>query len=179
VQQEDQNRLAMEGGTAAFEINYPFVYPSMKADKPTLFKSFKWTTYPQVSASVPLHSTLGGIDLTVSSFSKHKAIAEQAVLCLRNSANQLEAAVKGGLPPTLTSIYQHPSAEFVQMYPFYKDILAQLTSAAVRPQTPEYQAVSIYVSHLLSPPAGIKPASNLKKLTSEISDALQQKGLIP
>src|SRR6478752_2354844 len=28
VQQEDQNRLAMEAGNAAFELNYPFVYPS-------------------------------------------------------------------------------------------------------------------------------------------------------
>jgi multiple sugar transport system substrate-binding protein len=179
VQQEDQNRLQMEAGQAAFEINYPFVYPSMKADKPTLFKSFKWTTYPQVATNLPLHSTLGGIDLTVSSYSKHKSVAEQAVLCLRNSANQLEAAVKGGLPPTLTSIYEHPTTEFVAMYPFYKDILTQLTSAATRPKTPEYQAVSIYVSHLLSPPAGVKPAPDLKKLTSEISDALQQKGLIP
>src|SRR5205807_7176792 len=38
VQQEDQNRLAMEGGTAAFELNYPFVYPSMQADNAKLFK---------------------------------------------------------------------------------------------------------------------------------------------
>src|SRR6202042_3138713 len=45
VQQEDQNRLAMEEGKAAFEINYPFVYPSMKSDEPQLFKVFKWTTY--------------------------------------------------------------------------------------------------------------------------------------
>lgn len=179
VQQEDQNRLAMEAGTAAFEINYPFVYPSMKADKPTLFKSFKWTTYPQVASNLPLHSTLGGIDLTVSSYSKHKALAEQAVLCLRDSANQLEAAVAGGLPPTLTSLYTHPSAEFIQMYPFYKDILAQLTSAAVRPKTPEYQAISIYISHTLSPPGGINPTSDLKSLTSQIRDALAQKGLIP
>ncbi|CAM5721857.1 Multiple sugar transport system substrate-binding protein OS=Streptomyces albaduncus OX=68172 GN=FHS32_002350 PE=4 SV=1 [Streptomyces griseoloalbus] len=29
-QMEDQNRLAMELGVAAFEINYPFVYPSMQ-----------------------------------------------------------------------------------------------------------------------------------------------------
>jgi multiple sugar transport system substrate-binding protein len=179
VQQEDQNRLQMESGKAAFEINYPFVYPSMKSDQPTLFKSFKWTTYPQVSANLPLHSTLGGIDLTVSSYSKHKALAQQAVLCLRNSANQLEAAVAGGLPPTLTALYTHPSAEFVQMYPFYQDILTQLTSAATRPKTPEYQAVSIYISHLLSPPRGIKPAANLKTLTSEIGNALNQKGLIP
>jgi multiple sugar transport system substrate-binding protein len=36
-QMEDQNRLAMESGTAAFELNYPFVYPSMKANQPDLF----------------------------------------------------------------------------------------------------------------------------------------------
>src|SRR5215831_14736286 len=41
VQMEDQNRLAMEADTAAFELNYPYVYPAMKADNPTLFKSFK------------------------------------------------------------------------------------------------------------------------------------------
>ena len=34
VQMENHNRLAMEAGTAAFELNYPFVYPSMKADNP-------------------------------------------------------------------------------------------------------------------------------------------------
>jgi multiple sugar transport system substrate-binding protein len=179
VQMEDQNRLAMEAGTAAFEINYPFVYPSMKSDQPKLFKVFKWTTYPQVSTNLPLHSTLGGIDLTVSSYSKHKALAEQAVLCLRNTANQLEAAVAGGLPPTLTALYTHPSASFIKEYPFYKDILAQLTTAAVRPKTPEYQALSIYVSHTLSPPNGINPSSDLSSLTGEIRDALEQKGLIP
>ena len=50
VQMEDQNRLAMESGAAAFELNYPFVYPSMKADKPDLFKHFKWALYPSVIA---------------------------------------------------------------------------------------------------------------------------------
>ena len=50
VQMEDQNRLAMESGAAAFELNYPFVYPSMKADKPDLFKHFKWALYPRVIA---------------------------------------------------------------------------------------------------------------------------------
>ena len=49
-QMEDQNRLAMESGTAAFELNYPFVYPSMKANNPKLFKSFRWAPYPRVDA---------------------------------------------------------------------------------------------------------------------------------
>jgi multiple sugar transport system substrate-binding protein len=179
VQQEDQNRLAMEGGSAAFEINYPFVYPSMKSDKPNLFKVFKWTTYPTVTPGTAAHPTIGGIDLTVSAYSKHKAMAEQAALCLRNSANQLEAAIKGGLPPTLKSLYQNPTPDFVAQYPFYQDILQQLTAGSIRPKTPEYQAVSIYISHTLSPPGGINPKSDLSSLTGQIRDALAQKGLIP
>src|SRR5580704_2166643 len=58
VQMENQNRLAMEGGTAAFELNYPFVYPAMKADNPTLFKSFKWALYPEVIPGVPAKVTI-------------------------------------------------------------------------------------------------------------------------
>jgi multiple sugar transport system substrate-binding protein len=100
-------------------------------------------------------------------------------MCLRDAANQREAAIAGGLPPTLTSLYTHPTKSFVAEYPFYKDILEQLTTAAVRPKTPEYQAVSIYVSHTLSPPGGINPTSDLTSLTGQIRDALEQKGLIP
>jgi multiple sugar transport system substrate-binding protein len=151
----------------------------MKSDKPNLFKVFKWTTYPAITSSMPAKVTIGGIDLTISSYSKHKQLATQAALCLRNPANQLEAAIKGGLPPTLTSLYKHPSADFVAQYPFYQDILNEMTNAAVRPKTPEYQAVSIYISHTLSPPAGISPTSNLSTLNSQIRDALAQKGLIP
>ena len=54
VQMENDNRLAMESGTAAFELNYPFVYPSMKKNQPQLFKSFKWAPYPAVTAGEPL-----------------------------------------------------------------------------------------------------------------------------
>ena len=53
VQQENENRLAMEAGTAAFELNYPFVYPSMKADNPQMFRNFKWAPYPEV---IPGHA---------------------------------------------------------------------------------------------------------------------------
>src|SRR5262249_9717367 len=60
VQMEDQNRLAMEAGSAAFELNYPFVYPAMKADNPKLFKVFKWAPYPSVYPGRPARVTIGG-----------------------------------------------------------------------------------------------------------------------
>src|SRR6202035_5982268 len=92
VREENQNRLAMEGATAAFELTYPFVYPAMKADNPTLFKSFKWALYPEVTPGVPAKVTIGGTDLAVSSYSQHKALAFQAALCLRDSQNQIIGA---------------------------------------------------------------------------------------
>jgi len=177
VQMEDANRLAMESGTAAFELNYPFVYPSMKANKPDLFKNFKWAQYPAVKAGEPSHVTIGGIDLAISKYSKHSDLAFQAALCLRNRDNQKIAATKGGLPPTLADLYQDPSLQ--ADYPFRKDILTALENASVRPQTPAYQNLSIVISHAVSPPTGVKAQSTANKITSQLKDALESKGLIP
>jgi multiple sugar transport system substrate-binding protein len=177
VQVEDLNRLAMESGSAAFELNYPFVYPSMKADNPKMFKHFKWALYPRVDANRPSKVTIGGIDMAISKFSPHPDLAFQAALCLRNRQNQLNAAIKGGLPPTLESLYHDPA--MFKDYPFHADILTALQQASVRPQTPAYQNISIVISHLVSPPAGIQPVSTEQTMKSQINDALQSKGLIP
>jgi len=177
VQQEDQNRLAMEDGTAAFELNYPFVYPSMQMDNPQLFKHFKWALYPRVYPNVPSRVTIGGIDLAVSAYSAHPELARQAILCLRDRPNQILAAVKGGLPPTLMSLYTDPS--FIKAYPYAAAIKQALLTASVRPKTPFYQNVSIVISHAVSPPVGISPATTLGQISGGISNALAGKGLIP
>jgi trehalose/maltose transport system substrate-binding protein len=177
VQQEDQNRLQMEGGTAAFELNYPFVYPSMQADNPKLFKSFKWALYPGVIPGSPAHVTIGGIDLAVSAYSTHPDLARQAILCLRDRQHQILAATKGGLPPTLMSLYTDPS--FIKVYPFAADIKQALLSASVRPKTPYYQNVSIVISHAVSPAGSISPSSTLTQIAGGIENALADKGLVP
>ena len=177
VQMEDQNRLAMESGAAVFQLNYPFVYPSMKADKPDLFKHFKWALYPGITADQPARVTIGGIDMAISAYSPHPDLAFQAALCLRDRENQLNAAVKGGLPPTLESLYSDPA--MATAYPFHAEILSALQNASVRPQTPAYQSVSIVISHHVSPPASINPPSTEQAMASEINDALQSKLVIP
>ena len=187
VQMEDQNRLAMESGTAAFELNYPFVYPSMVADNPTvktyngksLAKNFKWAKYPSVIPGKPARVTIGGIDLAISKYSPHPQLAFKAALCLRNRPHQLLAAIKGGLPPTLVSIYQNPPPAFVKAYPFYKEVFSSLQNASVRPKTPAYQNVSIVVSHSVSPPSSINPQGTANTIQSQMFDALASKGLVP
>jgi len=177
VQMENENRLAMEAGTAAFQLNYPFVYPGMKADNPKLFKVFKWAPYPEVIPGQPAKVTIGGIDLAVSTYSLHKALAFQAALCLRNKQNQIIGANVGGVPPTITSLYNDPA--LFKNYPFHADILQALQNASVRPKSPVYQVVSIDISHLVAPPSGINPASTEKSMVGQLNNALQSKGLVP
>ena len=177
VQTEGPNQLAMEAGTSAFELNYPFVYPAMKVDNPKLFKVFKWAPYPSVYPGRPARVTIGGIDYAISSTSQHPQLAFQAALCLRNAQNQLNAAVKGGLPPTLASVYNNPKMQ--SAYPFRHLILQQVNNGAVRPKTPLYQVVSVQISHLVSPPASIVPQTTVQSLRTQINNALQGKGLTP
>ena len=177
VQMENQNRLAMEAGQAAFQLNYPFVYPAMKLDNPKLFKTFKWALYPEVTPGVPAKVTIGGTDLAVSRYSQHKALAFQAALCIRDRANQIIGANVGGVPPTLTSLYNDPA--LFKNYPFHADILSALEHASVRPKTPVYQVVSIDISHLVSPASGISPTGTEKSMVSQLNNALQSKGLVP
>ncbi|WP_406729595.1 ABC transporter substrate-binding protein [Streptomyces sp. GD-15H] len=176
-QMEDQNRLAMESGVAAFELNYPFVHPSMEANNPQLFKNFRWAPYPRVDADRPARTTIGGIDLAVSAYSRHPDLAFEAALCLRDRENQLTAALDGGLPPTLRELYDDPA--FMKAYPFSEEVLAALEAASVRPVTPAYQNVSIAVSHTLSPPSAIKPESSVATIRDQIDDALRSEGVIP
>ncbi|HET7016993.1 MAG TPA: ABC transporter substrate-binding protein [Streptosporangiaceae bacterium] len=177
VQMENQNRLAMEANTAAFQLNYPFVYPAMKADNPAMFKNFKWTLYPEVNPGQPAKVTIGGIDLAVSAFSQHKALAFKAALCLRDRQNQLIGANVGGVPPTISSLYNDPA--LFKNYPFHADILKALENASVRPKTPVYQVVSIDISHLISPPGSINPQGTEQSMISQLTNALQSKGLVP
>jgi ABC-type glycerol-3-phosphate transport system substrate-binding protein len=177
VQMEDDNRLAMESGTAAFELNYPFVYPSMRTNQPALSKHFRWALYPRVKPDEPSHVTVGGIDLAISTYSPHPDLAFEAALCLRNRENQKLAAVKGGLPPSLADLYDDPSLQ--AEYPFRAEIKTALSTASVRPKTPAYQNLSIVIAHAVSPPDGIDPPATLQELAGQLTDALASKGLVP
>jgi len=95
---------------------------------------------------------------------------------MRDERNQRAFALKGGLPPTLTALYD--DAKFQEQYPFGKLIQQQLAKAAVRPKTPFYADVSRAVYVTVSPPSGVNPDSDVDVLRNRVSDALQSKGLL-
>jgi multiple sugar transport system substrate-binding protein len=175
-QKEDQNRLAFETGQAAFQVNYPFIYPSAKTNNPKLYKEIGWAPYPGVTAGRPGKAPIGGFNWGVGAYSKHPEQAFEAATCLRSAENQRGFAIKGGLPPTLSSLYDDKA--FKKAYPFAALVRRQLDDAGVRPVTPLYADVSLAIYTTLSPAGNIKVGSVVKTLVERIGDALQSKGLL-
>ena len=173
---EDDTRLAFESGRAAFELNYPFVYPSARQDAPAIARNMAWAPWPSVTSGTS-HVTIGGINLGVGAYSRHPDEAFEAAACLRNADNQKYAAIKGGLPPTIESLYGDPTLR--QSYPFADTIAESLRNASTRPLTPAYTNVSLEIQSVLSPPSHINPARVIPQLRTGIDDAINSRGLVP
>lgn len=172
---EDDARLAMEAGKAAFMLNWPYVYAAAQA-VPDLAKNIKWAPYPSIDGS-DAKVTVGGVNYAVSAFSPHPDQSFDAVRCLRSAEHQKFAAINDGVPPTIESVYDDP--EMAKPYPMKDAILETLKNASVRPRTPAYQNVSTVISTVLSPPADIDPRHTADRLRGELQDALDSKGVLP
>ena len=75
------------------------------------------------------------------------------------------------------SLYDDPG--FQKKYPQYAIIRDQLTTAAVRPATPNYQAMSTRISATLAPITSIDPERTADELAIQVQKAIDGKGLIP
>ena len=179
---EDTARLGFESGSSSFMINYPFVYPSAKANAPDVFKQIAAAKYPQVDPSLPSKPPLGGINIAVSSYSKHQAKAFEAIKCLIQPENQLAIAKAGGLPPVRSDVYSDPELNKT-VYPGFADLIkTSIESAGPRPsESPAYQDLSLAIQDAVHPVTGIdpnNPKAAYNKLKDDVQQAVDRKGLL-
>jgi multiple sugar transport system substrate-binding protein len=182
-QKEDQNRLAFQSGQAAFMVNWPFVYPSIKGaaeegDKTAkeVLDNLGWMPYPRVSAREPAKGPIGGFNWGVSSYGKHQKQAFDAAACLASERSQKIYLDKDGLAPTISAIYDDKATQ--KIYPFYDLIRKGLETGAPRPSTPAYSDVSLAIYSTLSPPANAAKPNALDELRKNLKTALSPTGVL-
>src|SRR3954471_8971791 len=73
-EKEDTGKDDFKANDIAFMVNYPFVYADVAKDKRPL-ENPAVSRSPQLSPGQPSHVTFGGINLGVSKYSKHSALA--------------------------------------------------------------------------------------------------------
>jgi trehalose/maltose transport system substrate-binding protein len=171
---EDPARIAFESGKAAFQINYPFVWPA--AAKAGIQSKMGYAPFPTVVPGTPPKVSIGGYNLAVSAHSKHPEQAFAAIACLTQPKYQTTYAVKGGLAPVNGSIYEQPA--FSKQYPFHALIKKQLETYGIRPKTPAYSDITLAIQKTLSPTANINPRTVVSTLHNEITQALSSQALL-
>jgi multiple sugar transport system substrate-binding protein len=176
ISDNDTTRLALQSGSSAFAVAYPAVWPSIRAAAPDVYADLGWARWPAVTAGRPSRPPLGGLNLGVSTFSRHPHEAFEAAVCLRDAAKQVRYAVDGGLPPTLDALYRDP--DVVRRFPFAELLRQSIQDAAPRPATPAYDDVSLAVLSVLHPPAGVDPAAAVPRLRDRVGRALRSQALV-
>jgi len=175
--QEPEVFADLQGDRSAFSLNWPYVLSAMRTARPEIVDDLGYAPYPTVAPGAPVTTTLGGMNYTISSYSRHPDEAFDAAMCLRNEKNALSAALDNGDVPALRTVMDLP--EFVAAYPMKDVILEQLETAQPRPISPVYQNISTVVSTTLSPPAAINPQASAEELSTSIQDAIEGKGILP
>jgi multiple sugar transport system substrate-binding protein len=176
VSMEGPGQVAFQNGSAAFMINYPFVWSATQAGNPKVFKNMAYAPFPGVVRGLTPRVSIGGYNLGISAFSQHANLAFQAVQCLTKPSNQSRNAIKGGLAPVAASIYDQPA--FAKAYPFHQLIKQQLQNYGLRPQTPAYADVTLAIQKSLSPPANIQPSTVVTSLSNKIKLSLSSAALL-
>jgi multiple sugar transport system substrate-binding protein len=178
---EDQARLGFESGNSSFEVNYTFAWASANdavnkapdaaaKKKAEEFRSnIGFARWPSVVPNEPSHVTLGGINLGVGSFGKHKDLAFEAAACLRQPVNQIPISLKGGLLPTTGSLYNNP--ELKKAFPFTDILKAEIADGVARPVTPFYSDISQAIQRSLHPEKDIDPAKTIKDMKDKLENA--------
>ncbi|MEA2439249.1 MAG: trehalose/maltose transport system substrate-binding protein [Thermoleophilaceae bacterium] len=178
---EDDGRLGFERGDSAFEVNYTFAWASANdavtkaPDAATKKKaeefraSIGFARWPSVAAGQPSHVTLGGINLGVGSYGKHRDLAFEAAACLRQPVNQIPISLKGGLLPTTASLYNN--AELKKAFPFTNILKAEIADGVARPVTPFYSDISQAIQRSLHPERDLNPASTIKDMKDKLDKA--------
>jgi multiple sugar transport system substrate-binding protein len=118
---------------------------------------------------------VGGINLGIGAYSRHPELAFEAAECLTSASNQIIAAQKGGLPPTIQSLYHTP--EVRNRFPMADTLLAASQNAVQRPRTPLYHDISLAISHTLHPLKAIDPEADTVRLRDAVNRALKSEGL--
>jgi len=169
-----------------FMLNWTFVYnqysgsvgdqggPPTKADLADL----GWARYPRTVADQPSKPPIGGIDIGVGSYTKHKDYAMEAASCVTNSDAEVALAANEGLMPARESAYD--SAELKKAYP--ADLLelfkTSVDQGGPRPKSAFYSKISSAVQSRWHPPNSVNPSKTPAESASFLKDVLEGKALL-
>ncbi|GAA4174125.1 ABC transporter substrate-binding protein [Gryllotalpicola koreensis] len=169
--QEEQGRQAFEAGKLLFLRNWPYVYSLAKTDGSSTVKN-TFAVAPLPGIDGPGASSLGGHNIAVSAYSKHKATAVDFIKFMESEKIQREAVTKASNAPALASLYS--DATLNQQLPYLSTLKKSLDTAVPRPVSPFYPAITKAIED--DSFAALKGQTSVDQALSDMQKAIKTAG---
>jgi multiple sugar transport system substrate-binding protein len=179
---EEAARAAFQSDRGGFMVNWAYVYGAAQEAvasgtlNQSVLDDIGWARYPRVDAGTASRPPLGGINLGVGAYGRHKADAVQAVRCITSQESQTQYMVKSKNPGARGAVYD--DAEVRRIFPMADDIRQSINDAAPRPKTPYYTDVSSATQRSFHPQTVVDPNRTPAKASKLIVDVLHDKVLL-
>lgn len=139
--QEQESANAFLSGKTLFLRNWPYVYTAASASDSKIAGKFGMAVLPgEKGVGV---SSLGGINLGVSAYSKNKTTAKAWVEWMQSEESQKVLVSVMNQASVLKDLYTDPA--LVKVSPYLPTLQKSELTAVPRPQTPNYNAVSLAI----------------------------------
>jgi trehalose/maltose transport system substrate-binding protein len=160
---EEAARAAFQAGDGGFMVNWPYVWQAAQAavKDGSLTKQVAadigWARYPQTIKGRPSAPPLGGIDLGVGRWSKHRGFAFDAARCITTEANETYYFLNEGNPAARAAAFDAPAV--LKVTPMAPLVLQSLEHSAPRPRTEVYGDLTDAIQRTWHPPEEVTQAT--------------------
>ncbi|MDX3238766.1 ABC transporter substrate-binding protein [Streptomyces sp. ME03-5709C] len=172
--QEENGREAFQASKLVFLRQWPYVWNLANQTDGSSKVQGKFDVAPLPGLNGPGSSTLGGLNLAVSTFARHKASAQDFIAFLTAEKAQRSNLLKAAVAPTRADLYGQ--ADLQQKFPYLATLGKSIESARPRPKAVRYgdvtaaiqNAVYPVISGKASPDAALADLQQqLEKITAE------------
>jgi multiple sugar transport system substrate-binding protein len=127
--------MAFQAGKLIFQRQWPYQYNLANGDEGTKVKG-KFAVAPLPGLDGPGVSSLGGHNLGISTYSKHKKSALDFIKFYTSEERQKKNLALSSSAPTFTSIYDDKA--LIAKYPYLPTLRDSINSAVPRPKVVRY-----------------------------------------
>src|SRR5215218_8990911 len=174
--QEEPSRREFMSGKLLFLRNWPYVYGLASGSDPANKVKGKFGVVPLPGFTGPGSSSLGGLNLAVSAFSKKQQSATEFLKLASTKEQMKNMSMLSAEPPAWADLYQDP--DMVKKFPYLPVLKEGLLAAKPRPITPYYQEVTSAIEEdAYAALQGQKsPDQAINDMTTKLNDIAAQGG---
>lgn len=131
--EEEDARGVFQSGNAAFMRNWPYAWALSQSKTSPVRGKVGVEALPSGTVGGPHVAALGGWNLAISRFTKHRKAAVSLVRFLTSYSEQKYRAIHGSFNPTIEALYKDP--DVLKADPFFGTLFGTFKNALPRPSS--------------------------------------------